>query len=129
NPVKVTVNAYDGTMRFYLIEPEEPIAAAYARIFPDLFVPFSEMPESLLAHVRYPEDFFRVQAEVYRTYHMTDTTEFYNREDMWAWPQEIFENSTVALEPYYVLMQLPDEDRLEYVQILPFTPSNRENMI
>jgi uncharacterized membrane protein (UPF0182 family) len=129
NPVKVTVNAYDGTMRFYMVEPEEPIAAAYARIFPDLFVPFSEMPDSLLAHVRYPEDLFRVQAEVYRTYHMTDTTEFYNREDMWAWPQEIFENSTVALEPYYVLMQLPDEERLEYVQILPFTPLNRENMI
>jgi hypothetical protein len=129
NPVKIVVNAYDGTMRFYLVDPNEPIAAAYARIFPDLFVPMSEMPTDLQAHVRYPEDLFSVQAEVYRTYHMTNATEFYNREDVWAWPEEIFENSTVRLEPYYVLMQLPDEDRLEYVQILPFTPANRENMI
>ena len=129
NPVKVVVNAYDGTMQFYLVEPDEPIAAAYARIFPDLFVPMSEMPADLQVHIRYPEDLFRVQADVYRTYHMTDATEFYNREDLWAWPQEIFDNETVQLEPYYVLMQLPDEDRLEYVQILPFTPANRENMI
>jgi uncharacterized membrane protein (UPF0182 family) len=129
NPVKVVVNAYDGTMRFYLVSPNEPIAAAYVRIFPELFVPLSEMPADLLAHIRYPEDFFRVQAEVYRTYHMTDANEFYNREDLWAWPEEIFESSTVRMDPYYVLMQLPDEDQLEYVQILPFTPANRENMI
>lgn len=129
NPVKVVVDAYDGSMRFYLIDPNEPIAAAYARIFPDLFVPLDEMPEDLQAHIRYPEDLFRVQAETYRTYHMTDATEFYNREDLWAWPEEIFESTTVRMDPYYVLMQLPNEDRLEYVQILPFTPANRENMI
>jgi uncharacterized membrane protein (UPF0182 family) len=129
NPVKVVVNAYDGTMHFYLVDPDEPIIAAYARIFPDLFSPMSEMPEDLQAHVRYPEDLFRVQSEVFRTYHMTDATEFYNREDLWAWPEEIFDTTTVRLEPYYVLMQLPDEDHLEYVQILPFTPANRENMI
>lgn len=129
NPVKIVVNAYDGTMRFYLVEPNEPIAAAYARIFPELFAPLNEMPADLLAHIRYPEDLFRVQAEIYRTYHMTDANEFYNREDLWAWPEEIFDNSTVRMDPYYVLMQLPDEDRLEYVQILPFTPANRENMI
>jgi uncharacterized membrane protein (UPF0182 family) len=129
NPVKVVVNAYDGTMRFYVVDPNEPIAAAYARIFPSLFVPLSEMPADLQAHIRYPEDLFRVQADAYRTYHMTDATEFYNREDLWAWPQEIFESSTVQMDPYYVLMQLPDEKQLEYVQILPFTPSNRENMI
>ncbi|MCC6458644.1 MAG: UPF0182 family protein [Caldilineaceae bacterium] len=129
NPVKVIVNAYDGTMRFYLMDPSEPIAAAYARIFPDLFVPLSDMPTDLRAHIRYPEDLFRVQAEVYRTYHMTDATEFYNREDLWAWPEEIFESSTVRMDPYYVLMQLPGSEELEYVQILPFTPTNRENMI
>lgn len=129
NPAKVVINAYDGTMRFYLVQPDEPIAAAYARIFPDLFKPVEEMPDDLKAHLRYPEDFFSVQAEQFRTYHMTDITEFYNREDLWAWPEEIFDNSTVRLEPYYVLMQLPSGDRLEYVQILPFTPANRENMI
>lgn len=129
NPVKVVINAYDGTMRFYLVDPTEPIAAAYARIFPTLFLPLNAMPADLLAHIRYPEDMFRVQADVYRTYHMTDVNEFYNREDLWAWPEEIIENSTERIEPYYVLMQLPDETRLEYVQILPFTPANRENMI
>jgi uncharacterized protein len=129
NPIKVVVSAYDGSMRFYQIDPSEPIAAAYARIFPSLFVPLDQMPADIQAHLRYPEDLFSIQAEVYRTYHMTDVTEFYNREDLWAWPQEIFENDTVRIEPYYVLMQLPGEDHLEYVQILPFTPANRENMI
>jgi uncharacterized membrane protein (UPF0182 family) len=129
NPIKVVVNAYDGTMRFYLLEPTEPIAAAYARIFPTLFTPWEELPADLLRHVRYPNDLFAVQAETYRTYHMTDVNEFYNREDLWAWPEEIFDNRTVRLESYYVLMHLPGEDSLEYVQILPFTPANRENMI
>ncbi|HXF62389.1 MAG TPA: UPF0182 family protein [Caldilineaceae bacterium] len=129
NPIKIVINAYDGTMRFFLIDPQEPIAAAYARIFPTLFSPMDAMPEDLQRHMRYPSDLFAVQAEMYRTYHMTDATEFYNREDLWAWPEEIFETQTVRMEPYYVLMQLPESDRLEYVQILPFTPANRENMI
>ncbi len=129
NPIKILINAYDGTMRFIRIDEQEPVAAAYARIFPTLFEPMSAMPADLLQNIRYPADLFTVQAEVYRTYHMTDVTEFYNREDMWAWPQEIFQDQTVEMEPYYVLMQLPDEDRLEFVQILPFTPANRENMI
>ncbi len=89
NPVKIVINAYDGIPHFYLVDPDEPIAASYARIFPSLFLPLSEMPESLRAHLRYPEDIFSVQAEVFRTYHMTDVNEFYNREDLWAWPQEI----------------------------------------
>ncbi len=129
NPVKVVISAYDGSMRFYLMQPDEPIAAAYARIFPSLFVPADQMPEDLQAHIRYPNDLFTVQSEVYRTYHMTNVTEFYNREDLWAWPEEIFDNQSVRIEPYYVLMQLPDSDDLEYVQIMPFTPANRENMI
>jgi uncharacterized membrane protein (UPF0182 family) len=129
NPVKVVINAYDGVPQFFLIDPEEPIAAAYARIFPTLFVPFSEMSESLRNHLRYPEDIFTVQAEVFRTYHMTDVNEFYNREDLWSWPQELVENTPQRVEPYYVLMQLPNDEQLEYVQILPFTPANRENLI
>jgi uncharacterized membrane protein (UPF0182 family) len=129
NPVKVVTNAYDGTMAFYMIDPDEPIVAAYAKIFPDLFRSFDEMPDDLKDNIRYPNDLFSVQAEVYRTYHMTDVTEFYNKEDVWAWPSEIFDNEPVRMEPYYVLMSLPDSNDLDFIQILPFTPANRENMI
>jgi uncharacterized membrane protein (UPF0182 family) len=129
NPVKVVTNAYDGTMKFYLFDETEPIAAAYARIFPDLFTDVDEMPSDLLAHIRYPNDLFGIQAEVYRTYHMTDPNEFYNKEDVWAWPMEIFEGESQRMEPYYVLMELPDSSDLDFIQILPFTPVGRENML
>ncbi|MCB0047727.1 MAG: UPF0182 family protein [Caldilineaceae bacterium] len=129
NPVKVVTNAYSGEMLFYVIDPAEPIAAAYAKIFPDLFRPYADMPADLREHIRYPNDIFSVQAEMYRTYHMTDVTEFYNKEDVWAWPEEIFDNEPVRIEPYYVLMSLPGSDDLDFIQILPFTPANRENMI
>ena len=129
NPVKIIIDAYSGKMDFYLVEPDEPIAAAYARIFPDLFTSFEEMPEDLNAHIRYPNDLFSIQASVFRTYQMTEPTDFYNREDVWAWPEEIFDNQSRAMEPYYVLMELPGNDDLDFIQILPFTPANRENMI
>ncbi|MDE0311570.1 MAG: UPF0182 family protein [Caldilineaceae bacterium] len=129
NPVKIIVNAYTGKMDFYLVEPDEPIAAAYARIFPALFTPFEKMPADLNAHIRYPNDLFSIQASVFRTYQMTEPTDFYNREDVWAWPEEIFDNQSRPMEPYYVLMQLPGSEDLDFIQILPFTPANRENMI
>ncbi len=129
NAVKVVTNAYDGSMTFYIADVEDPIIAGYARVFPTLFRPLSEMPVDLLDNVRYPEDLFTVQAEVFRTYHMTDPVEFYNREDVWAWPEEIFEDETVRMDPYYVLMQLPGRNELDYVIILPYTPFNRENMV
>ena len=129
NPVKIIVDAYTGEMNFYLVEPDEPIAAAYARIFPSLFTPFEEMPENLNAHIRYPNDLFSIQASIFRTYQMTEPTDFYNREDVWAWPEEIFDNQSRPMEPYYVLMQLPGSEDLDFIQILPFTPANRENMI
>ncbi|MEZ4637196.1 MAG: UPF0182 family protein [Caldilineaceae bacterium] len=130
NTVKVVTDAYSGEMRFYVVDEEEPITAAYRQIFPELFSPFSELPEFLVRHVRYPTDMFSIQAEVFRTYHMVDSAEFYNREDLWAWPTEVFDNNTVLMEPYYVLMELPGEDTgLDFIQILPFTPANRENMI
>ncbi len=129
NPVKIIIDAYTGNMDFYLVEPDEPIAAAYARIFPDLFTSFEEMPEDLNAHIRYPNDLFSIQASVFRTYQMTEPTDFYNREDVWAWPEEIFDNQSRPMEPYYVLMELPGNDELDFIQILPFTPANRENMI
>jgi uncharacterized membrane protein (UPF0182 family) len=129
NPVKIIIDAYTGKMDFYLVEPDEPIAAAYARIFPSLFTSFEAMPEDLVAHIRYPNDLFSIQASVFRTYQMTEPTDFYNREDVWAWPEEIFDNQSRAMEPYYVLMELPGNDDLDFIQILPFTPANRENMI
>ena len=129
NPVKIIIDAYTGKMDFYLVEPDEPIAAAYARIFPALFTPFEEMPADLNAHIRYPNDLFSIQASIFRTYQMTEPTDFYNREDVWAWPEEIFDNQSRPMEPYYVLMQLPGSDDLDFIQILPFTPANRENMI
>ncbi|MCB0106501.1 MAG: UPF0182 family protein, partial [Caldilineaceae bacterium] len=129
NAVKVVTNAYDGTMTFYVVDEQEPIINAYTRIFPDLFQPISAMPADLLDNIRYPNDLFSVQAEVFRTYHMTDPVEFYNKEDVWAWPQEIFDNQPQNMEPYYVLMQLPESEELDFIQILPFTPANRENMI
>ena len=129
NSVKVITSAYDGSMRFFVMDEEEPIAAAYRSIFPELFRPLSEFPPDLLEHIRYPTDMFTIQAEVYRTYHMTDANEFYNKEDVWAWPEEIFEDTAQRMEPYYVLMQLPGSNDLDFMQILPFTPANRENMI
>ena len=87
------------------------------------------MPDFLKRHIRYPTDLFSVQAEMYRTYHMTDANDFYNKEDMWAWPEEVFYSEPQPMEPYYVLMQLPNSDSLDYMQILPFTPANRENMV
>ena len=129
NTVKIVTDTYDGTMAFYVTDPDEPLIAAYAAIFPALFQPLSAMPESLLDNIRYPEDLFTAQAEVYRTYHMTDPREYYNKEDVWAWPEEIFDDQTVSLEPYPLLMELPGTDELTYVTILPYTPSNRENMV
>jgi len=129
NPVKVVIDAYDGRTNFYVVEDDEPITAAYRKIFPALFKPITDLPVSLARHIRYPTDLFSVQAEMFRTYHMTNVTDFYNREDLWAWPEEIFYNEPQRMEPYYVMMQLPGSSDLDYVQILPFTPSNRENMI
>lgn len=129
NSVKVVTDAYDGSLHFYVVDENEPIIAAYQRIFPNLFTPISEMPADLLQHIRYPNDLFSVQAEVYRLYHMTDPSEFYNREDVWAWPEEIFDNQPIRMEPYYVLIELPGSNELSFMQILPFTPANRENMI
>lgn len=129
NPVKVVVNAYDGAVNFYVIDEQEPILAAYRKIFPALFKPKSEIPPAIVGHLRYPTDLFSAQAEMYRTYHMINPVDFYNKEDVWAWPQEIFGTQPVPIEPYYVLMELPNSNELDYIQILPFTPANRDNMV
>ena len=130
NSVKVVIDAYEGTANFYIADPNDPIIKAYAKGFPTLFKPLELMPASIQQHIRYPTDMFNIQVSVYRTYHMTDPQVFYNREDVWAIPEESTgPGSTATLQPYYVLMRLPGETKAEYLLILPFTPNNRPNMI
>ena len=129
NSVKVVIDAYDGSTTFYITDPEDALIRTYQAIFPELFVPAEQMPESLRTHWRYPEDMFRIQAEVYKTYHMRDARVFYNREDLWAIPREVYAGSEQLMEPYYIIMRLPDEKREEFLLMLPFTPANKNNAI
>jgi len=134
NSVKVVIDAYDGTTTFYVFDTDDPIIAAYRHIFPGLFKDASMMPPGLRKHVRYPELLIKLQAEVYGLYHMTDTEAFYNREDLWTVATEVGmsaggEQATQAMQPNFVLMKLPGEKDMEFVEILPFTPANRNNLI
>ena len=129
NSVKVVIDAYTGETDFYVSDPEDPIIKTWQRIFPAMFKPMSAMPAGLRAHIRYPEDFFIVQADTFRTYHMTDPQVFYNREDLWGVPRENYAGQTVPMQPYYVIMRLPGETQAEYMLMLPMTPSGRDNMI
>ena len=134
NSVKVVVDAYDGTTTFYVFDKEDPIIATYRRIFPSLFKDAAEMPPDLRKHVRYPELLLKLQATVYGLYHMTDPAVFYNREDLWSVASEVGMDATgaqaaVPMEPNFVLMKLPGENSMEFVEILPFTPANRNNLI
>ena len=134
NSVKVVIDAYDGSTTFYVFDSEDPIIAAYRGIFPSLFKDASAMPPAMRKHVRYPEMLLTLQADVYGLYHMTDPEVFYNREDLWTVATEIGmnprgEQATQVMEPNFVLMKLPGEDGVEFVEILPFTPANRNNLI
>jgi uncharacterized protein len=134
NSVKVVIDAYDGTTTFYVLDPQDPIIMTYRQIFPNLFKDAASMPASLREHMRYPELFLRLQASVYGLYHMTDPQVFYNREDLWTVASEVGmdesgQQRTQAMEPNFVLMKLPGETAVEFVEILPFTPANRNNLI
>jgi uncharacterized protein len=129
NSVKVTMDAYNGTLAFYLIDPSDPVAATYAAIFPDLFHPVEEMDPQLVAHWRYPEGLFRIQAAKFQSFHMTEPQVFYNQEDLWSWPEEIVTGERMLVEPYYVNMRLPGQAEPEFVLMLPYTPSAKQNMI
>ncbi|HZM94510.1 MAG TPA: UPF0182 family protein [Vicinamibacterales bacterium] len=128
NSVKFVIDAYNGTTTAYLADPDDPIAATYARIFPDTFKPLDEMPASIRSHVRYPEDIFAVQAQVFATYHMTQPAVFYNREDQWEVPSVDDGSENRAMQPYYTIMRLPGESEAEFIQMLPFTPRRRDNL-
>ena len=129
NSVKVVVNAYTGETDLYVADPEDPVIRTWQRIYPEMFKPLSEMPADLRLHIRYPEDFFLIQAETYATYHMTDPAVFYNREDLWAFPKENYADETTLMQPYYVIMRLPGEHNAEYILMLPMVPQGRDNMI
>ena len=131
NSVKATVDAYDGETRLYVFAPDDPIIQAYQHLFPALFRPAAEMPASLRAHARYPEAMFRVQAEIYRTYHMLDPQAFYNKEDLWDLARYVVSQGGEArpVNPTYVVATLPDEDKPEFLLLMPFTPRSKDNLL
>ncbi|MDJ0746876.1 MAG: UPF0182 family protein [Xenococcaceae cyanobacterium MO_167.B27] len=129
NSVKVVVDGYNGDVDFYIAEPQDPIIKTWNKIFPQLFHPLSEMPTSLLDHIRYPEDLFSIQSERLLIYHMKDPQVFYNREDQWQSPQEIYGAESQPVEPYYLIMRLPTEEKEEFILLHPYTPVSRPNLI
>ena len=129
NSVKVVVDAYNGKVDFYIVDESDPIIRTWNKVFPQLFKPLSAMPIELRRHIRYPEDFFSVQSERLLTYHMTDPQVFYNREDRWQIPQEIYGNEAQPVKPYYLIMRLPTASKEEFILLHPYTPTSRPNLI
>jgi uncharacterized membrane protein (UPF0182 family) len=129
NSVKAVVDMYDGTVSFYIMDPHDPILAAYQRAFPGVFKSLDQISPDLKLHLRYPQDLFAMQATQYESFHMTDPQVFYNREDLWVPPLEKYDGNVSPMEPYYILMKLPGSDVLEYLLMSPFTPEHRDNMI
>ena len=129
NSVKLVVDAYDGSVSFYIADEQDPIIQTWSKLFPGMFQPLSNMPPALRNHIRYPQDFFQVQSDQLMTYHMTEPQVFYNREDQWRAPTEIYANETQLVEPYFLIMKLPAEDTEEFILLRPFTPSQRNNLV
>ncbi|MDP6657203.1 MAG: UPF0182 family protein [Nitrospinaceae bacterium] len=124
NSVKIVIDAYEGSMQFYITDPNDPVILTWKNIFPKLFKDLSEMPEDLRSHIRYPSDLFTIQAFIYATYHMKTPQVFYNKEDQW----EIPEIDNKMMEPYYTIMKLPGNTKEEYILMLPFTPRGKSNL-
>jgi uncharacterized protein len=129
NSVKVVIDAYHGSVNFYIMDPSDPIVTTWSKIFPDLFKPLSAMPVSLRSHLRYPADFFKIQSERLMTYHMTDPQVFYNREDQWQIPTEVYGDKPRLVEPYYLITSLPTVPFEEFILLLPYTPQQRTNLV
>ncbi len=137
NSVKAVIDAYDGTIDMYVIDPTDPLIQTNQRIFPGLFKPIDEFPTELIGHVRYPEDLFRIQTDVYTLYHMTDPVDLFQVNDPWQIARDPSNSPKAPLRgtfgtspmlPYYLLMELPEEDRLSFLLMQPFTPAARPNM-
>ena len=129
NSIKVVIDAYNGTVNFYIADPSDPIITTWSKIFPKMFKPLSTMPVNLRSHTRYPVDFFKIQSERLMTYHMTDPQVFYNREDQWQIPNEIYGSEPRPVEPYYLITSLPTVNFEEFILLLPYTPKQRTNLI
>ncbi|WP_424097456.1 UPF0182 family protein [Moorena producens] len=129
NSVKVVIDAYNGDVTFYIADPEDPIIQTWSKIFPNFFKSLDAMPTNLRTHLRYPIDLFNIQSERLLSYHMTDPQVFYNQEDLWRIPQEIYAGKSQPLEPYYIIMKLPKEKSEEFILLHPYTPTGRNNLI
>ena len=128
NSIKIVIDAYNGTTNYYIVDPTDPIAETYKKIYPALFKEFDQMPDSLKAHIRYPNLMLSIQANVYKRYHMNDVVMFYQNEDVWDIAKEIYERSEVPMVPNYYIMKIPGENRAEFVNSIPFTPRDKKNM-
>ena len=129
NSLKVVVDAYNGSVKLYMFDSVDPVLKSYQNAFPCLFKDGKTMPDVLKCHVRYPKDLFLIQAEMLKKYHMSDVEVFYNQEDLWARPREIYESSNIQMNGYYILIALPDAPDAEFVYMVPFTPKEKPNMI
>jgi hypothetical protein len=129
NSVKVVIDAYNGNVSFYISDPEDPIVKTWSKTFPKLFKPLDAMPATLRSHLRYPEDLFSAQSERLLIYHMTDPQVFYNREDQWEIAKEIYGNESQPVQPYYLIMKLPEAEEEEFILLSPYTPKGRPNLI
>ena len=129
NSVKVLIDAYNGDVSYYMIDNQDPILRTYAKVYPDLFKPLTKMPDNLKKHLRYPVDMFEIQVQTYSRYHMQDIQVFYNQEDLWEPPDEIYGDNRQMMKPYYIIIKLPEEDKEEFLLMLPYTPAKKDNMI
>ncbi len=130
NSVKITIDAYNGEVHFYVSDPSDPLIQTYERIFPGVFQPLSQMPPDLRSHIRYPQDLFTIQAAKYAVYHMTDPSVFYSKEDLWRVATRMVNGSSTPMNPYYAVMKLPDVGKTEeFILMVPFTPARKNNMI
>lgn len=128
NSFKVTVDAYDGHVNYYVADNNDPIIKTYKKIFPKLFKSMEDMPSDLKSHIRYPKKMFSIQSDMYATYHMENSDVFYNREDKWDIANENYGGKKQAIEPNYVTFKMPSEDKAEFLLNIPYTPKNKENM-
>jgi hypothetical protein len=129
NSVKVIIDTYDGHVAYYMIDTQDPILKTYSKVYPDLFKPLDQMPADLKKHLRYPNNLFEIQVQTYAKYHMQDVQVFYNQEDLWEPPDEIYGDNRQMMKPYYIIIKLPDEVKEEFLLMLPYTPAKKDNMI
>jgi len=129
NSVKVVIDAYNGDVSFYVVDPNDALLQTYEKIYPKLFKPFQAMPKFLQAHIRYPTDLFNIQVKIYNAYHMSDPKVFYNQEDYWQIPNVVYHGGQQKMVPYYIIMRLPKMKNEEYILMLPLNPSTKDNMV